>query len=192
MANNCYNFISLEGDNKSIKELAERLTDTYDKFEYLNGWCDYVLKIRDDFNYIKEEDKRDHYYYGSRWFDFDISVDDDCITIQGDSAWSPMEKFTEDLCEVYNLSGRIEYEEVGFDFGGYASYVGEEEVDSGHFTYMEWKYIEDRDYWLQEMLFKIESLDDEEDILNEFKETSKYASKKDLDKLIFFSNLKLN
>ena len=182
MANHCYNFISLNGDNKSIKELAKRLTDTYDKFHYLNGWCDYVLKIRDDFNYIKEEDKRDYHHYGSKWFDFDVYVDDNCITIQGASAWSPMVKFTEDLCEVYNLSGSIEYEESGCDFGGYAVYIGEEEVDSGEFTYMEWKYRSDLTYWMEDMIEYLIELDDDELFL-EIGEASIYASKEHISML---------
>jgi len=182
MANHCYNFISLNGDNKSIKELAKRLTDTYDKFHYLNGWCDYVLKIRDDFNYIKEEDKRDYCHYGSKWFYFDVCVEDNCITIQGDSAWSPMVKFTEDLCEVYNLSGSIEYEEPGWDFGGYASYIGEEEIDSGEFTYMEWKYRNDLSYWMEDMIEYLIELDDDELFL-EIGEASMYASKEHISML---------
>ena len=182
MTNHCYNFISLNGDNKSIKELAKRLTDTYDKFHYLNGWCDYVLKFRDDFNYIQEEDKRDYYHYGSKWFDFNVYVDDNYITIQGDSAWSPMVKFTEDLCEVYNLSGSIEYEESGCDFGGYASYIGEEKIDSGDFTYMEWKYRDDLTYWMENMIEYLIELDDDELFL-EIGEASIYASKEHISML---------
>ena len=111
MANHCYNEIFLIGkDEESIKELKDRLTGTYDKFNYLNGWCDYVLKVRDDFDYNFDEDKRAHYFYGSRWFDFEVDYDDDnTLQINGDSAWSPMEKFTEELCKVYNLSGNLEY-----------------------------------------------------------------------------------
>ena len=110
MANHCFNSITLQGSEDAITKLAERLTDTYSKFNYLNGWADYVLGIRDDFDYSFENDERnDSHYYGSRWFDFDLEVTSDTIEMRGDTAWSPLEKFTEELCKVYGLEGSIYY-----------------------------------------------------------------------------------
>lgn len=84
MANHCYNHITLQGSADVLSKLIIKL-ETYNQFNYLNGWADYVLGVRDDFNYNFEEDERkDAYYYGSRWFDFDIEQDDpNRITIAG-------------------------------------------------------------------------------------------------------------
>lgn len=176
MPDYCCNYISLEGDVKQVKKLAERLTDTYDKFNYLNGWCDYVLKIRDDFNYIKEEDKRDSYHYGSRLFDFEFEVEGDSIYISGDSAWSPMFEFTRALCEAYNLIGRIEYEDRASDLGGYVSYDRLGGIDANEeFCFNEWIYREDLDRWIEELIQDFYDLSDERLFL-ELGDASTYAT----------------
>jgi len=180
MANHCYNEIILEGNKESIKELRDRLTDTYDKFNYLNGWCDYVLKVRDGFDYNFDEDKRDHYFYGSRWFEFEVEGDSNTISLRGDSAWSPMEKFVEELCKVYNLIGSIEYSEEGCDFAGITEFDSNGEASKKEFTYSEYEYkYLDRDYWVEN---QIEWLQDasKEDVDDFVKKASKYASEKDI------------
>jgi hypothetical protein len=194
MANHCYNEIILEGNKESIKELRDRLTDTYDKFIYLNGWCDYILKVRDDFDcssvllpqqqehyiYNFDEDKRDHYFYGSRWFEFKVEGDSNTIQLTGDSAWSPMEKFTEELCKVYNLSGNLEYSEQGCDLAGIIDFDSNGETSRQEFTYSEYEYkYLDRDYWIEN---QIEWLQDasKEDVDDFVKKASKYASEKDI------------
>ena len=184
MANYCYNNIHLEGDERSIKELEDRLTDTYDKFKYLNGWCDYVLKIRDDFDYNFDEDKRGYYYYGSRWFDFDVEDSENELQISGDSAWSPLEKFTEELCKVYNLIGIIEYSEAGCDFAGIIEFDSNGETSRQEFTYSEYEYKHlDRDYWIEN---QIEWLQDasKEDIDDFIKDASNYASEKHINEVL--------
>jgi hypothetical protein len=185
MANHCYNEIFLEGNEESIKELKDRLTGTYDKFNYLNGWCDYILKVRDDFNYNFDEDQRDHYFYGSRWFEFLVDYnDDDNLQISGSSAWSPMEKFTEELCKVYNLGGNLEYSEGGCDFAGIIDFNPNGEISRQEFTYSEYEYkYLDRDYWIEN---QIECLQDvsKEDIDDFVKEVSKYASEEDVNKVL--------
>tara|TARA_B110000503_G_C7033752_1_gene365170 strand:- start:375 stop:938 length:564 start_codon:yes stop_codon:yes gene_type:complete len=176
MANNCYNEIILEGNKESIQELRDRLTDTYDKFNYLNGWCDYVLKVRDDFDYNFEEDKRDHYFYGSRWFNFDIEGDSNDIQLRGDSAWSPMEKFVEEICKVYNLIGSIEYSEEGCDFAGITEFDSDGETKREEYSYEEYEYIYGTDSWVERNIEFLEG-ESKEDIDDFVKEASKYASK---------------
>ena len=163
MANYCYNSITLQGSEGAITKLAERLTDTYSKFNYLNGWADYVLGIRDDFEYSFENDERnDSHYYGSRWFDFDLEVTSDTIEMRGDTAWSPLEKFTEELCKVYGLEGSIYYSEPGMDFAGEAHYNAEGEVSRIEGTCDMMAYNDDVGYWLESMLGKLEDADEEE------------------------------
>ena len=163
MANDCYNSITLQGSEDAIAKLAERLTDTYSKFSYLNGWADYVLGIRDDFEYNFENDERkDAYYYGSRWFDFDLEVTSDTIEMRGDSAWSPLEKFTEELCKVYGLEGSIYYSESGMDFAGETYYNAKGEVSRIEGTCDMMAYNEDVSYWLESMICKLDGADEEE------------------------------
>lgn len=185
MANHCYNEIFLEGNEESIKELKDRLTGTYDKFNYLNGWCDYVLKVRDDFNYNFDEDQRDHYFYGSRWFEFLVEDNDDnTLQINGDSAWSPMEKFTEELCKVYDLSGNLEYSESGGDFAGITNFDSNGETSRQEFTYSEYEYkYLDRDYWIENQIEYLQDVS-KEDIDDFVKEASKYASEEDVTKVL--------
>ena len=187
MANHCYNEIFLEGDRESIQELKDRLTDTYDKFNYLNGWCDYVLKVRDDFDYNFDEDKRDHYFYGSRWFEFEVEDNaDNTLQINGSSAWSPMEKFTEELCKVYNLSGNLEYSEQGCDFAGITNFDSNGETSRQEFTYSEYEYkYLDRDYWIETQIEWLKDPGVSKEDINEFvKEASKYASEEDINKVL--------
>ena len=163
MANYCYNSITLQGSEDAITKLAERLTDTYRKFNYLNGWADYVLGIRDDFEYNFEDDERkDAYYYGSRWFDFDLEVTSDSIEMRGDTAWSPLEKFTEELCKVYGLEGSIYYSEHGMDFAGETHYDAEGEVSRIECTCDIMAYNEDVNYWFESMIGKLDGADEEE------------------------------
>jgi len=185
MANHCYNEIFLEGNEESIKELKDRLTGTYDKFNYLNGWCDYILKVRDDFNYNFDEDQRDHYFYGSRWFEFLVDYNnDDTLQISGSSAWSPMEKFTEELCKVYNLKGTIEYSESGCDFAGITEFDSNGETSRQEFTYSEYEYnYLDRDYWIENQIEYLQDVS-KEDIDDFVKEVSKYASEEDVNKVL--------
>ena len=186
MANHCYNEIFLIGkDEESIKELKGRLTDTYDKFNYLNGWCDYVLKVRDDFDYNLDEDKRHHYFYGSRWFDFEVEDNDDnTLQINGSSAWSPMEKFTEELCKVYNLSGNLEYSEKGCDFAGVTDFDPSGETSRQEFTYSEYEYkYLDRDYWVENQIELLQDVS-KQDIDDFVTEASKYASEEDINKIL--------
>lgn len=188
MANYCYNSIHLSGDEGSIQELKNRLTDTYDKFNYLNGWCDYVLKVRDDFNYNFDEDNRDNYYYGSRLFDFDVEDSRYDLQISGDSAWTPLDKFTEELCKVYNLTGSIEYSESGCDFAGITEFDSDGKTSEEKWSYDEYEYKElDITQWIES---KIEYLQDgsKEDINDFIKDASNYASEKHINEVL--NNLK--
>ena len=189
MANHCFNSITLQGSEDAITKLAERLTDTYSKFNYLNGWADYVLGIRDDFDYSFENDERnDSHYYGSRWFDFDLEVTSDTIEMRGDSAWAPLVKFTEELCKVYGLEGSIYYSEPGMDFAGETHYNAEGEVSRIEGTCDMMAYNDDVSYWFESMLGKLEDADEEE-IDEAIEEAMSYASAEHLNELKTLLNI---
>lgn len=182
MANNCYNHITLQGSADVLTKVVERL-ETYDQFNYLNGWGDYVLGIRDDFDYKWEEDERkDGYYYGSRWFLFDIELESDTLTISGDSAWSPLIKLTEEICKVYNLKGEIYYSESGSDIAGKLSFDGDKECNRIETTCKHMNYLEDVQYWLEDMIGHLDGADEEE-VNSVLTEAATYASKENLNKL---------
>ena len=189
MANYCYNNITLYGDENTIAKLAERLTDTYGKFDYLNGWADYVLGIRDDFEYSFEDDERkDVHYYGSRWFQFDLEVTSDTIEMRGDSAWAPLEKFTEELCKVYGLKGNIHYSEPGMGFAGETCYDASGEVSRIEGSCDMMAYNDDVSYWFESMLGKLEDADEEE-IDEAIEEAMSYASAEHLSELKTLLNI---
>lgn len=184
MANHCYNHITLQGNADVLTKLVARL-QTYDQFNYLNGWADYVLGIRDDFNYSFEEDERkDAYYYGSRWFDFDIDyqLGSETLVISGDSAWSPLIKFTEELCKVYQLYGSIYYSETGMDFAGEVSFSGSTEISREECSFREMNYREDVQYWFEDMICALEEADEEE-IESSLEECAEYASEEHIQEL---------
>lgn len=183
MANHCYNHITLQGSADVLSKLIIKL-ETYNQFNYLNGWADYVLGVRDDFNYNFEEDERkDAYYYGSRWFDFDIEQDDpNRITIAGDSAWSPLIKFTEELCKVYQLDGNIYYSETGMDFAGDVSFSKGTEISREECSCKEMNYKQDLSYWFEGMICVLEGADEEE-IESSLEECAEYASEEHIEEL---------
>ena len=183
MANNCYNHITLQGSADVLTKVVERL-ETYDQFNYLNGWGDYVLGIRDDFDYKWEEDERkDAYYYGSRWFDIDIELESETLTISGDSAWSPLIKFTEELCKVYQLDGSIYYSETGMDFAGEISFSKGTELNRDECSCREMNYKEDINYWIEDMICVLEGADEDE-IESDLEEAKSYASEEHIQELL--------
>lgn len=184
MANHCYNHITLQGNADVLTKLVARL-QTYNQFNYLNGWADYVLGIRDNFNYNFEEDERkDAYYYGSRWFDFDIDyqLGSETLVISGDSAWSPLIKFTEELCKVYQLYGSIYYCETGMDFAGEVSFSGGTEISREVGSCKEMNYKEDINYWFEDMICALEGADEEE-IESALDEAASYAYEEHIEEL---------
>lgn len=183
MANNCYNHITLQGSADVLTKVVERL-ETYDQFNYLNGWGDYVLGIRDDFDYKWEEDERkDAYYYGSRWFDFDIELESETLTMSGDSAWSPLIKFTEELCKVYQLDGSIYFSETGMDFAGEISFSKGTEISREECSCREMNYKSDINYWIEDMISVLEGADEDE-IESDVEEAKSYASEEHIQELL--------
>ncbi len=95
-----------------------------------------------------------------------------------------MEKFTEELCKVYNLGGNLEYSESGMNFACIIDFDPNGETSRQEFTYSEYEYkYLDRDYWIEN---QIEWLQDtsKEDIDDFVKEASKYASEEDINKVL--------
>lgn len=174
MANHCWNWVVLEGSKTALTQVESRMKK-YDKTNYFTEFCDYVLKRGKigeyEKNYAhlinakpkpnktsyKNGDKftdidmsipyATYLKYGTRWFDFEMEGDDTFLQIQGSSAWSPPIKFFVDLCEVYNLNARMEYEECGMDFAGKLKISPNGITQHFEMTADEFNYLEDYHAW---------------------------------------------
>jgi len=167
MANYCNNYISISGDKESIDKIEE-FFKSYSKFDSTTDWGDSVIKS--DYR-IDERIYNDFNKYGARWFDFDLSRDsDEDLTINGDSAWSPMESLVGGLCYTFGVEGWIEYEEPGCDFGGRTSFDKNGEINEyEQMSYSEWMYKSGGSHWVNESLYyDLECQIDHYDTFDEF------------------------
>ena len=196
MANHCWNWISLTGETEKM-ELLEKKLNNYKQTKYFTEWGDYVLnigEIGDTPEIFSKRHKHDPYYvYGTKWFDFDIdnkNIDDksgQCdFTITGDSAWSPPITLIERICETYNLTAEMEYEEGGCDFAGIIMIDGSETKSHDEMTAHQYRYICDVGDWIENISYNYEGEDNYDDILEELKENHSYAKEKDLKEVVIF------
>lgn len=155
MANHCWNWVLIEGDNDTLDLLENRMKD-YEKFNNLTDWTNHILGE-------ERFDKEKHSPYdvvGSRWWDVDwdeMDRDNQSMTIQGDSAWGPVTHLMELLAKEFKLNILLEFDECGMDFGGYCKYGPNGIIEEHSVTYRQWMYEQDKHYFLE--LFK----DDVED-----------------------------
>jgi hypothetical protein len=185
MANNCWNTVSFYGKPSEIKELTKRLI-TYSSFDYVNSWGDYVCKITDkDLPYNREDDKRPYYFYGTKWWDFEIVNEDaDSIQINGDSAWGPPLGLIQSICETYEMKAEIEYDEPGMDFAGRAEFDENGIVSHEEMTSNEYRYRDDKSYWVQDLAYCDEGRDTDTHSIKQLKKDHPYAAEEDILDLI--------
>lgn len=171
MANHCYNYVLLSGNKEMLKELQEAIIEaeaaSNDKYFY--QFCDRVVKADPSV-------EKDYLFYGTKWFEHEVDYHGDCLTIQGDSAWGPPQRFIEEICKQYGLCAVLEYEEPGNDFAGIVNYDSTGEVDHEEFTYHELQYNNDFDYWKEEILDMYDDCEDDSEIKEHLKVECTYAS----------------
>ncbi len=187
MANHCFNFVQITGDEEILEEILKRL-DNYEKFNYISNFFDYVLSKRTDIP-LKPEDKTrlDYNHYGTKWWDIDIQESRGELIISGDTAWGPPLLFVEELCRQYDLHAIHEYEEPGMNFAGIAKFGPEGEIDHQEMTYSEYKYANNYDAWFEDALYCLSEIhedDDTEGAENYKKELLEYCSQSDIDDLL--------
>jgi len=174
MANNCYNWVSIQGDDDTLDILESRMKD-YDKFDNLTDWTNHILGKK-----VFDRTKDSPYdVVGTRWWDIDWHASDreeGYITIQGDSAWGPPTLLMELLSERFNLEIKIEFEESGSDFGGYCTYDGSGLLEDYTVPYRQWIYEQDSSHYLERFVEEVEYYESLEDVLNEHH----FVSKRDL------------
>lgn len=127
MANNCYNFIQIEGSKEEIKAFLELLKKDENKGQ--NSGYDIYQNLIHDFGRFGED---------ARWFDIDVQeLNKTEITIAGDSAWCPcLEIFTAISGKYQSFIIRYEYDEMGCDFAGFAE-IGQGNCNDNCFSYWE-------------------------------------------------------
>ena len=175
MANNCYNWVHFTGSEESIKKLHDKFND-YKNFNYFTDWGNHVLDITNDTN---EKTFDWCYKYGTKWWDFDIERPDiDELIVIGDTAWSPPEQLMEEICKHYDIQCRIEFEEGGNDFGGYAEFNPEGKIDEYNVSYRQWRYEQDPHCAIDDILNSLEYCDF---TLEDFEDDFEYMSDADID-----------
>ncbi len=135
MANHCYNFVQFVGSPSSLHKLSkrlERITKQQIKEEYLDkglpvpAYKQEVVWLNGsnahELLFKKQPQSNFDVYdeYGSKWFDcyFQYNEHDDYLSMQGDSAWSPMLPLFSSICKKYKVTCEGNYAESGMDFAG--------------------------------------------------------------------------
>tara|TARA_R100000951_G_C2646438_1_gene182755 strand:- start:1379 stop:1990 length:612 start_codon:yes stop_codon:yes gene_type:complete len=186
MANHCYNYIEFRGETEHIKKLA-RCFSLLMKVEYAPTFIEACASV---FQLLEVPEDAEYNYFGTKWFEVELSqepqleydyTDEDTkerfsesyFIVSGDSAWTPPEKLTQELCKAYRVRARHEYEESGCDFAGILTIDEKGDYDEEEYTYRECKYKYDQDWWWDEMVYTIQERHYE--TFEEFFEDNGYA-----------------
>ena len=187
MANNCYNYVTFEGSNESLRKLQDKF-DRYGDCKYFTEFGDFVLDLSEiDNNAWMNSVRKDHPYdYGTKWWDFEIHerdyFKDEDMTISGDSAWSPPIGLIEQICKKYKLTAEMEYEEGGMDFAGFVTVGHTGVIMHREMTAHQYYYESDTGNWIENLSYNYDGADEDE--IAQIRENHTYASKGDIDLLI--------
>jgi hypothetical protein len=190
MANNCYNFIIVEGSLEILDEIEAKLRDATENMKNSLYFETYHKVFKDPHLLPEPDDKFDVYdEYGSKWFEIgDISGEFD-LEISGDSAWSPVVAFCQKLSDQYKVNVRIEYEEPGSDIGGFSCFENGVLTEYMDTSYVAWRFEQDgMDFLLSEIEYI--GVEDFWDVYKHFKEVFPKLSSTNIKELIEnFKNL---
>jgi hypothetical protein len=169
MPNWCNNSIVINGDKDKIKQIRDVL-ETMDKTTTETGIFE-ALVGRDE-NITEGQYQNGGWYnhninrFGCKW---DVSYenavidgDDEYITMNPDTAWSPPEGFCRLLALKYGVSVNLEYSEPGNYFAGRFNIDENGEEISETYDYLEGLYHIDEEYFWMEVRNNLEyEFDDE-------------------------------
>lgn len=170
MPNWCNNSIVINGDKDKIKQIRDVL-ETMDKTTTETGVFEALVGRDED---ITEEQYQNGGWYnhnvnrfGCKW---DVSYenavidgDDEYITMNPDTAWSPPEGFCRLLGLKYGVSVNLEYSEPGNYYAGRYNINENGDEFSESYDYLEGLYHIDEDYFWMEVRNDLEYLFDGED-----------------------------
>lgn len=144
MANWCGNVIEIKGEKDHLEKLKDKIANgqngSTNFMEYLIG----LGNIPDDYHqggWYEYNCER----FGTKW-DFPFievvyHLNEDSISIEVGSAWSPIIPFLSILCKMYNVSATILYDEPGEDFGGKAEIDSQGNICDHMCSYKEALYL---------------------------------------------------
>jgi|694.fasta_scaffold131971_2 hypothetical protein len=152
MANYCSNHVTFTGKKEDIETLYQRF-QKYDECEYFTHFAEMVLgkplsPVDDQFN---------GYAYGTKWWDFDVTLQDDELVVSGDSAWSPPLQLIGEITKVFDVEAHGDYYECGMDFAGDYSAQHGVLIDN-EMTCFEYDLLQERNYAIDKL---IEDINDE-------------------------------
>lgn len=188
MANHCWNYAVFSGEEKKLKQLISSLEKTRKAFIETEGYLPdgmvwiYSLNGHMVLGTPPPKQRPQGSYdidvysaYGSKWFDccWEVEKKDHVIisvSLQGDSAWSPMLPFFEKICRRMNLTCFGNYEESGMDFAGEFEYNTEGEVMHNQMSYREYEAENNPDQFWENMVENIDEgyFETLEDVYAEF------------------------
>jgi len=150
MPNWCYNNIEILAGKKTIKRMSAMLDAASNKKK--DNFFESLIGV--DENETTDSLENGGWYnhnierYGTKW-DIsyaDIVIDEDSMTLNTESAWSPPIEGMRILSTMYDVSIKMYYEEPGADFCGRAT------IQSGS--------VHEEDYTYQEGIYALEGFND--------------------------------
>lgn len=169
MANDCWNKVVITGSDETLQKIKTRFESSENGVFTMDN---YNTLFDSD---VSDMDKED---FGSKRFTPSVTLDDNELTISGDSAWSPMIGLFERICSDYKVEATLDYDEMGYDFAGRVSWNSKGiETEYCEWTYWEKEYLFNEGNFWEEMNFRYDNYDTFEELvegfeLNKWKDSS--------------------
>jgi hypothetical protein len=155
MPNWCYNFLSINGSESSIKQIKDILEVEIAKE---GAGKMFVPLVGMDDDMTPEAYENGGWYnhninrFGCKWdvcpWEFQPDMDDTQIIMSFDTAWSPAAGFAELLTQKYGVETRLEFNESGNYFAGYQITGPDMTPEYKSWDYMEGLYHTDKEeFW---------------------------------------------
>lgn len=153
MANHCFNYVVFRGAEEQLNQLVDNLNTVREQFikehRELHGEQVWIYGQNGHIvlgNPAPKTDEEGIYKvdvyteYGSKWFDCEFTkdyVDNKLVSVslQGDSAWSPMLPLFLKITKNFELEAFGSYEEPGLDFAGEFEFIKGEIVFHDEMSY---------------------------------------------------------
>lgn len=158
MPNWVNNSIVINGDKDMIKKIRDVL-EKMDKTSTETGIFEAL--VGRDKNITEEQYQLGAWYdhninrYGCKWdVNYEEAVidgDDEYITMNPNTAWSPPKDFCRLLAEQYGVEVELEYWEAGNDFAGKLVVGPDGDIENHQYDYLEGLYFIDEDYFWMEV-----------------------------------------
>jgi hypothetical protein len=173
MPNWCGNVVEIKGDKEHLENLKNKIANgqngSTNFMEYLIGLGD-IPENYSEGGWYEHNIER----FGTKWdFPFSDVVyhrNEDSISIDIGSAWSPITPFLSILCKIYNVTATILYDEPGCDFGGKAEIDTKGNIYDHLCSYKEALYLYHNEHFWEtvESDFEEQIYDDYEEMIESY------------------------